>query len=448
MVARTSPVNPSSALAIAARKGSSPTFGAAQVHRLRSSAGMIGALPDMAPDDGPDRNQAPNLAPDLTLNSAHDPAPVSSDNGSAAFRSTSSCGGQSSFADLAARHESSKTSAQRDQLSSHEPPQQPGSARGLSSTADKASSAISPSTATSPFAALAAESSSRRNLNALKVLSRLVAAIARRPGSNAPQALKAQHLVQLISQVQHNAQRLALSVAPLDAHRGWVRASAMEAAASIVASQWESDPHGESTPLEVQIEALEAVFDLTRDDPSLSEILNDLSENSFAQATEDSVAVTRVELSSRLAAWDLYSHVSSPLLGQGGYRFTYGRKPAEVVALLLPQALTIARESPARFVTLDVVTSHMQACIRRCADLLGAEYVSRTRALMNWIAQDGISDQEFNKRFKAGCDGLEGSILPAIVESARSNFLAIESMAVRGLEETVKHDDDEHPRGR
>jgi hypothetical protein len=402
---------------------------------------MIGALPDMVPDDGSEdergQTPAPHMAPASNVPPfpASDPTDGSPVSASCGTASAGAAGSGGIFAHLVARQES-----RREKISSE----------ATSGAENKAPSRDSSATAGSPFAALAAESSSRRNLNALKVLSRLVAAIARRPGSSAPQALKAQHLAQLITQVQHNAQRLAVSVAPLDAHRGWVRAAAMEAATTIVASQWESDPHGESAPLEVQIEALEAVFDLTRDDASLDAALNDLSEDSYAQATDEAVAATRVELSSRLAAWDLYGHVSSPLLGQGGYRFTYGRKPAEVVALLLPQALTIARESPARFVTLDVATTHAQACIRRCADLLGAEYVSRTRALMNWIVQDGISDQEFNKRFKEGCDGLEGNILPAMVESARSNFLAIESMAVRGLEENVKHGEttDEQPRGR
>jgi hypothetical protein len=411
-----------SSLSIAARKGATATHGAPPVRRLTTAAGMIGALPSMPPD----QSHASDSTTDSPITSGS--VPASAPASSQAFAELAEAG-RSIFAEMSTKHQASRDT-------SREAP-----SKGPSTAATPAPS---------PFAALAAESSSRRNLNALKVLARLVAAIARRPGSNAPQALKAESLAQLITKVQQSAQRLALSVAPLDAHRGWVRASAFEAAASIVASQWESDPYGETAPLEIQIEALEAVFELARDNSALNAALEDFSHDAYAQATDETIAASRVELSTRLAAWDLYGHVTSPVLGQGTYRFTYGKKPAEVVALLMPHAVSIARESQARYVTLDVVTTHFQACIRRCADLLGAEYVSRTRALMNYIAQDGITDQEYQQRHAVGCRGLEETILPAVVDSARQNFLAIEALAGRGLEETAKHGEavDEQPRGR
>jgi len=287
----------------------------------------------------------------------------------------------------------------------------------------------------SPFASLAADDSARRNMHALRVLSRLVAAIVRKPGSGAPEAVRSAHLGALIRSVNSAADRLVASIAPLDAHRGWIKSSAIEASANMVASQWETDSHGEVLPLDVQIEAVEAVFREARQDAEIGAAIESLGDANYVEATTRETASQRVELSSRLAAWDLYGHVTSPVLGQGAYRFTYSRNPSEIVGLLLPHALAAAREAAMQTRNLDVRTSHLQACIRRAADLMGAEYVARTRALMNWIADESIPDEEYRKRHASGCAAFEKNILPALVESARRNFFAVEAMSTRSIEE-------------
>jgi hypothetical protein len=338
---------------------------------------------------------------------------------------------------IATRQEDASASLQGGQgeATTFVPKPSPLALLAASTDRSKAHSPDSPVVDHSPFASLAAESSSRRNLHSLKVLSRLVSAIARRPGSSAPDALKAQQLSQLIQQVKAAADRLASSITPLDAHRGWIKANAMEAAAHLVASQWEADAHGEATPLAVQLDALEAVFDQAHHDEALDAALDQLGQSAYVEAVTNEVAADRVELSTRLAAWDLHGHVTNPLLGQGAYRFTYGRKAPQIIGLLVPHVLSMAREMQMRTSNLEVATAHLQSCIRRAAELLGSEYVARTRALMNWIAQDGISDEEYRQRHELSCQSFEQRIVPAVVDSAKASFQAIESMASRGLED-------------
>jgi len=398
-------VTPFSALNLAARRGGANTLGTPAVRATTAAAGVIGSVTEDPPNGEQSGQQSglPAMPSSVFAHLAEPPAPA-----------------QSSGA--------------------------PG-APGAAATSAAPSPAPSPAPS-SAFAHLAAQSAaqsaaqadSRRNLSAMKVLSRLVAAIAKRPGSGASQTLKASHLAALLKQVNECAHRLATSVAPLDAHRGWVRGSATQAAAHLVASQWEAPIPEERIPLEQQVQALEGVFSQARQDESLSQALDHLGNFSYEHATSAQVADQRVQLSVRLAAWDLYQHVTSAVLGQGSYRFTYQRTPAELVGLLLPHALSMAREAQTHVAAdLDVATAHLQSCIRQCADLLGTEYVSRTRALMNWVTQDDISTAEFQTRRAEACESLQTSIVPAVVHSARSTFQAIEAMASSGLEEPQIH---------
>lgn len=285
---------------------------------------------------------------------------------------------------------------------------------------------------TSPFAAIAVDPAARRNLHTAKVLARLVSAILLRPATEPLSAqAKAEQLAHLLASATAAADRLLTSLAPLDTHRGWLRANAMEAAVQMLVSQWESDADQENASIDSQLDVLEAVFSQARLDEHLDEALQALDEARYEQAEATDVAVDRIKLSASLAAWDLYGSVTHARLGKGSYRFTYGVKPEQIVARLLPHALAMAREFGMSCANLDVSTSHHQACIRRAAQLIGAEYVARTRLLMNWIAADEVDDLEYRRRHDQGCAALETQIVPAVVECAHENFKAIQEIVQR-----------------
>lgn len=298
----------------------------------------------------------------------------------------------------------------------------------------------------SPFERLVQEpsrrsvASARQDIHAIKVLARLVMAIARKPGSGVPDAVKSRSLTGLLRATRTAASRLAIGVAPTIAHHSWVQAHAQEGAATIVAGQWERDEGDDLSPVDAQLEELEDVFRQAESQPDLRAALDDLGAAGYVEATTQEVASARVVLSFRLACWDLYGAIHHPCLGAAHARYTYDRPAAEIVAKLAPHILAIAREANIRIDSLDMRTAHMQGSLRRVADLMGAEYVTRTRQLMNWIAEKDISNADFLARRASARDQFEERIVPDLIEWTRRNFLAVESLAGQLLEEKDQHE--------
>lgn len=298
----------------------------------------------------------------------------------------------------------------------------------------------------SPFERLVPETSrrsttsARHDIHAIKVLARLVMAIARKPGSGVPDAVKSRSLAGLLRATRSAASRLAVGVAPTVAHHSWVQAHAQEGAATIVAGQWERDEGDELKPVDAQLEELEEVFRQSEEQPELRAAIDDLGSARYVEATTPEIAEARVTLSLRLACWDLYSAVHHPCLGSATSRYTYDRPAAEIVARLAPEILAIARDANIRIDSLDTRTTHLQGSLRRIADLMGAEYVTRTRQLMNWIAEKDISDAEFLARRASARDQFDDKIAPDLIEWTRRNFLAVESMATQLLQEKDSHE--------
>lgn len=398
-----------SPLSIAARRGTSGTLGAPDLRAITSSSGAIGALPDDMPEPG-----TPGVAEEATA-------------GEAAPQQTAP--GWSPNAQIASRAPASSA------------PSAPARAASLAQGVHPVPAAPAAGTSVrvqplsiKELAAYSTDEAALREMHSLKVLSRLVCAIVRRPGSATAPAVKAAILAALIKASGAAAQRLVSSIGPLDAHRNWVRASAAEAAASVVASQWEQDVHDELRPVDEQLDAIEGVLNGMSDDRALAAVIEDLGTSRYVRATDHETAANRVALSARLAAWDLHSHVCDPILGKGAFRFTYGKTPNEIVARLLPDLIAIARDAAMVTADLDVRTSHMQGTLRRVADLMGAEYVARTRSLMNWIADESISDEEYRARYSQGCAMFEKKVAPEVADWARRNFFSIEAMAAREVE--------------
>ena len=73
----------------------------------------------------------------------------------------------------------------------------------------------------------------------------------------------------------------------------------------------------------------------------------------------------------------------------------------------------------------------MQNSINRFTNLIGSEYVTRTRAIMNWIGEPGLPATEAVARRRQVCERFPTETLPRIVEYARSTFVYIENGAAQ-----------------
>lgn len=309
--------------------------------------------------------------------------------------------------------------------------------------------------APSPFASAvreqdrAAMRDGRRDMHSAKIVARLVAAIARKPGSGVPNPIKSQYLTTMLRRAREAGERIAAYVAPSDAHRGWVQAMATEAAVTIVAGQWESDPDDEMLPVESQVDILEEVFRRARSDEGLALAMERLGESAeYVEADGMDIAEARLRVSASAAAWKLYGYVVDASLGHGAFRYHYDRTPADIVARLLPDVIAIARDNQIATNSLDLRTAHLQGSIGRVADLMGAEYVSRTRQIMNWISEVGISEEDYAARLQTARGMFESKVVPNLVEWTRRNFEAVEALASKLMEVNGNAQVDSQRRGR
>ena len=282
------------------------------------------------------------------------------------------------------------------------------------------------------------ERAARRDVHAIKVVTRLVRAIAFRPGSDASDRVKSEQLQQMLGDVHRAAKAVALAASPLDAHRSWVQAMCSESMADLIAAHSEHDDFDEPLNIDEAVRAITELFSASETQETVAEAVSALSDSGYVEATSEAIAADRVRASIGLASWDLYDNVLHPRLGSQSYRFTYEARPEEIVSVLLEEAVRIAKEMNIRASSLDLRTMHLQGSIRRVANLIGSEYVSRTRAIMNWLTDKTCTDEEYDRRRVEARDSLRTVVLPQVVELARRNFVAIEQIAPQLLEES-KH---------
>lgn len=284
----------------------------------------------------------------------------------------------------------------------------------------------------------------RRDVNAIKLVTRLVRAIAFKPGTTADRRVKSEKLRTMLTEVSRAATEVAIAAAPLDAHRGWVQAMSTEAMGELVASRVEQDAFGEQVNLDEAIELIKQIFESSERDAAIAQAIAPMRDAAYVEADSAAVARDRVRVSFGAACWELYEAVTHPRLGVDAFRYTYDRKPDEIVARLSDEVLRIARESNITGVSADMRTAHLQGSIRRLAQLMGSEYVNRTSQIVNWI-REAPDDDEFGRRAKEAEKALDKQVIPEVVELARRNFLDIEQIAPRLLEES-KHADEQVPR--
>ena len=282
------------------------------------------------------------------------------------------------------------------------------------------------------------ERSARKDVHAVKIVTRLVRAIAFRPGSDANPRVKTEVLSTMLGEVHRAASAVAIAAAPLDAHRGWVQAMCAEAMAELVAARSENDTFGEPLDIDQAVSAIKNVFETSDSTEMVAEaIANMMTDSGYVEATSEAIAVDKVRVSIGLASWDLFDNVVHPRLGVEAFRYTYAHKPEEIVALLVEETVRIAREMNIRTSSLDSRTMHLQGSIRRVAALIGSEYVNRTRQIMNWIGEND-TEEEYQRRNVEAQESLKTVVIPQVVALARHNFIAIEQIAPQLLEES-KH---------
>jgi hypothetical protein len=173
----------------------------------------------------------------------------------------------------------------------------------------------------------------------------------------------------------------------------------------------------------------------------MSSLIQAASDDAYAEVTHPDIAKFRVSVSAANAAWTLFDWVTHERLsldpsGDMPSRFfTHGMDKADVVNMMLVKCVDECRALNAQVESADLRTAHLQSSIARMSNLMGAEYVTQTRKVMNWIADPAISDAEYQARLsKAGAD-FESRIFPLIADLARVNFIRIEQGAFRAIED-------------
>jgi len=284
----------------------------------------------------------------------------------------------------------------------------------------------------SPFAGLERggptlpERAARKDVNAIKVVTRLVQGMAFKPGSSAPSSVKSAALREQLIEVHRHAQTLAQAAAPQEAHRAWVVRQCSEAVADLVARRNE---RGDQAGLPAQL--VDGVCEVLRgaaQDGELSQALDGLQASQYVEATDASVARDRLSVSLAAAIWELHERVLD-----GGC--LHGMTSVQLVQALSEGMVRTASAATIQIASRDMQTAHLQGSIRRLGALIGAEYSSRTKAIVAWIEGDGVDQQGRLERERAAQHKFRSEVLPEILSDARKNFIAIEKLAPKLLEE-------------
>jgi hypothetical protein len=278
----------------------------------------------------------------------------------------------------------------------------------------------------------------RKLMQAAKVIAPLACAAAFGPNRRALTRERSKALTTMLLAVHGGAVAIANHVSSLrnEDVPEWQMTNLMQSLASIVAEQWQRRGQCDVTEM---VEMCREV--LASQDGDVLRMLDDAADQAYREAKTAEVANARIAVSASAASWELYDWVTSSCLslGSGGvgraHTYCYGRTPAEMVTTLLRECVVFCRANPLNVASADMRVAHMQGALRRMAKLLGAEYVTQTVEVMNWINAEGITDHEFAERHAAAQQQFETRVLPNIVELARHAFLQIEEGAYGAIED-------------
>jgi len=278
----------------------------------------------------------------------------------------------------------------------------------------------------------------RKSLAAAKVLTPLVAAVSFSPGSSGASDSKAKALREMLVGMHKCAVATAESVSDRLGQDvpSWMVTQLMQSMATAIARRWERGAGADIASMSVN---MAAIFGDANED--ISRVLIGASEDAYVEVDHPDITRFRISVSAANAAWVLHDWVTHERLsvddkGDMPSRFfTYGRQPSEIVNMMLVRCVDECRGLVAQVESADLRTAHMQSAINRMANLIGAEYVTRTRVTMNWIADPSISDAEYQSRLAIASADMQEKVLPQVFEYARVNFLRIEQGAFRAIED-------------
>lgn len=269
-------------------------------------------------------------------------------------------------------------------------------------------------------------SEARRDINAVKLVTRLAQGIAFQPGSTASAAVKASALQSHVLSVRTLARELASAVGSEQVNSRWFVAQCGEFVADTIARKLE---RGESMSADGVRPIIDCAVDLlmrAQQSEELAEALSVIDAAGYVEATDEKVSKDRIRLSLVMASWDLFDAVCR-------YGWSYGKEPAAVVELLVDPLLSMSREISIHDMAADLQVTHLQGTIRRLAGLMAAEYGAQTTKLMAWI-DESDDDTQRQRREQEACASLEATVLAGVHSRAKSTLISIEKHAPRLLE--------------
>jgi hypothetical protein len=278
----------------------------------------------------------------------------------------------------------------------------------------------------------------RQAMAAAKVLAPLVAAVSLSPGSSASSKERSSALRDMLVAVHRGSTEIAEAWSARfgkDVPR-WTVTQFMQGMANVIASRWERRGKVDVDPFR---EAMVGV--LNSDDPAIRDLIVEAADHAYVEVSDKDIATSRVAVSAVNAGWALFDWVCHEKLSldpEGrfpGRCYTYDKEPSEIVSRMLAQCVSECRGLTLRVDSADLRVAHLQASIGRMAALMGAEYVTQTRAVMNWIFDSTLTEAQYQERKAAAPAQFEDRILPHVFEWARVHFLRIENGAFNAIEE-------------
>lgn len=281
--------------------------------------------------------------------------------------------------------------------------------------------------------------STRRAMAAAKVVTPLVEAVSFHPGSlNTDTRVRAKALSEMLVAVHSFAQATADAVGALAGKDipQWQVTQYMEAAARTVSQRWMRQGPVDVKDMTAQMQGL---FLGASTQPQIFQAIQAAGDAAYLEVDSADTARCRVATSSVAAAWQLYDWVTRDCLAiqhegdQPSAYFTWGRDASEVVNFLLLRAISECQTLTLAVDSADLRTAHMQASIRRMADLIGAEYAAQTLLTMGWIQEQGPGEEARHR--EATAIAQFEAVMDHVFGWARQNFIRIENGAMRAVEQ-------------
>lgn len=322
-----------------------------------------------------------------------------------------------------------------------EPPREPSSTRASMESTPKAADAPSPVRSWSRFVDPADKIeavTARQAMAAAKVITPLVAAVSFAPGTTSAGEHKSKALTNMLVGMHRSAVATAEAISE---HMGkdvpsWMVTQLMQSMSVAIAQRWQN---GQGADMDALASNMRSLFGASG--PEFNELVKGASEDAYVEVNHPDIVRFRISVSAANAAWQLFDWVTHPRLslddkGDMPSRFfTFNQPPSDLVSKMLSRCVNECRGLVAQVESADLRTTHMQSSIARMANLIGAEYVTRTRHVMNWIGDPDISDAVYQERLDAAIGELDTRLLPEIYEHARVAFLRVEQNAFRTIED-------------